>query len=93
MDAVKKLIELIYYYQKDQNAGKPYWKDPVVVSLIVSFAATELMKYAGIHVDADLQLKIVGVVTGIGALFSPHTGVVARPPAKVDPAHNLGSLS
>ncbi len=78
MSLIKQMIELVYYYRKDQIAGKPYWRDPAVIGLVVSLAATELAKYAGVNIDADLQLKIVGVVTGIGALVSPHTGVVEK---------------
>jgi len=53
-------------------------------------------------VSADLQLKIVGTITGIGALVSPHTGIVAKPPdpateakqvAKDVQQHNLTNLS
>jgi uncharacterized membrane protein len=79
MDLFKKLIDLIFYFERDKAAGKPYWQDPALIGLVLSFACTELAKLYGLHVDADLQLKIVGVVTGIGALLSPHTGVVAKP--------------
>lgn len=78
MDLIKKLIDLIFYYQKDKADGRPYWKDPAVIGLVVSLAATELYKLYGLNLDADLQLKIVGVVTGVGALFSPHTGIVEK---------------
>jgi uncharacterized membrane protein len=99
MDLIKKLIELAYYYQSDQGAGKPYWTDPTVVALVVSLIGIALAKAAGITLDADLQLKIVGVVTGIGALLSPHTGVVKHPAdqakeaAKAVQEHNLSNLS
>jgi len=94
MDLIKKLIELAYYYRQDEAAGKPYWRDPAVIGLVVSIAATEFAKYLGVIVDADLQLKIVGVITGIGALISPHTGFVQRKPGSADQdRHNLSSLS
>lgn len=98
MDLVKKLIELAYYYRTDEAAGKPYWQDPTVIGLVVSLIAVALARAAGINLDADLQLKIVGVVTGIGALLSPHTGVVKKP-AKgqvvetLKPPANLSNLS
>ena len=79
MDLIKKLIELAYYYRTDEAAGKPYWQDPTVIGLVVSLIAIGLARAAGVNLDADLQLKIVGVVTGIGALLSPHTGVVKHP--------------
>jgi hypothetical protein len=75
MGVIKQLIELVYYYREDTVHGKPYWKDPAVIGLVVALLSTELAKFAGIRIDADLQLKIVGSLTGIGALFSPHTGV------------------
>ena len=79
MDLIKKLIELVYYYRTDEAAGKPYWQDPTVIGLIVSLIGIALARAAGITLDADLQLKTVGVITGIGALLSPHTGVVKHP--------------
>jgi hypothetical protein len=85
MDFVKWLFNLAYYYEADKKAGKPYWTDPAFVGLVISIIATEAAKYAGLHVDADLQLKIVGAVTGLGVLFSPHTGVKAKP---ADPPAN-----
>jgi hypothetical protein len=81
-DLIKKLFDLVVFYRKDKAAGKPYWTDPTVIALAVSIGATELAKYAGVNIGSDLELKIVGVITGIGALLSPHTGVVAKPPAK-----------
>ena len=85
MDLIKKLIELAYYYRTDEAAGKPYWQDPTVIGLVVSLIGIALARAAGITLDADLQLKIVGVITGIGALLSPHTGVVAK--AASPPTH------
>jgi uncharacterized membrane protein len=99
MDLLKKLIELAYYYRTDEAAGKPYWLDPTVIGLAVSLIALALAKAAGIEINADLQLKIVGVITGIGALLSPHTGVVKHPEqvakdaAKAVQEHNLNNLS
>jgi hypothetical protein len=75
---VKKAIELVYYYEADRKAGKPYWCDPAVVGLGVSLLGTALARWAGVNIDSDLQLKIVGAITGIGALASPHTGIVAK---------------
>ena len=104
IDLIKKLVELVYYYRQDEAAGKPYWQDPAVIGLVVSLAATELAKYMGVTLDGDLQVKIVGVVTGIGAALLPHTGIKKAPPAppshpypgNAAPAtgqHNLSSLS
>ncbi len=99
MDLMKKLIELAYYYRTDQAAGKPYWLDPTVIGLVLSLIATALLKWAGLNLDADLQLKIVGVITGIGALLSPHTGVAKHPAqkaaerAKAVQQANLSNLS
>jgi uncharacterized membrane protein len=99
MDVLKKLIELAYYYRTDEKDGKPYWRDPAVIGLVVSLVALALAKAAGINIDADLQLKIVGVVTGIGALLSPQTGIVKHPAqqaaevAKAVQEHNLSNLS
>ena len=99
MDLIKKLIELAYYYRTDEAAGKPYWLDPTVIGLVLSLIATALLKFAGVNIDSDLQLKIVGVITGVGALLSPATGVVKHPAqqavdaAKAVQEHNLSSLS
>jgi uncharacterized membrane protein len=99
MGLIKNLIELVYYYRKDQAAGKPYWQDPTVIGLVVSLGATEALKYLGVNIGPDLQLKIVGVLTGIGALVSPQTGVVQDPVekaahvAKAVQEHNLTNLS
>jgi hypothetical protein len=97
MGIVKQLIELVYYYRQDTDHGKPYWQDRAFIGLVLSLTATELAKYAGIQIDADLQLKIVGVITGIGVALSPHTGIKKAPPAPAPPtqdaSHNLGSLS
>jgi hypothetical protein len=82
MGYVKSLIELVYYYRKDQGDGKPYWKDPAVIALVVSLVATVLAKYAGVNLDSKLQLEIVSVCTGIGAALSPHTGVKEKPVAQ-----------
>ncbi|MFZ0945687.1 MAG: hypothetical protein WB930_00070 [Syntrophobacteraceae bacterium] len=78
MQFIKWIFQLIFVYEKDKASGKPYWLDPAAIGLVVSIMATELAKYAGVAVDADLQLKIVGVITGIGALLSPQTGIVAK---------------
>jgi uncharacterized membrane protein len=104
MDLIKKLFDLIVYYRQDEAAGKPYWRDPAVIGLVISLLATVLLKWAGIDIDSGLQLKIVGVITGIGALVSPHTGIAKAPagPAfcggkqavtRNDGEHNLTSLS
>ncbi len=101
MDLIKKLIELVYYYRTDEAAGKPYWQDPTVIGLAVSLIGVALLKFAGVNINSDLQLKIVGVITGIGALLSPHTGVVKKQvpqsiqeQAKAIAAkHNLSNLS
>jgi hypothetical protein len=84
MQFIKWIFQLIYFYEKDKAAGKPYWLDPATIGLVVSIAGTELLKFTGVNLNSDLQLKIVGVVTGIGALVSPHTGVVQRKPVSVD---------
>jgi uncharacterized membrane protein len=99
LDLIKKVIELVYYYRKDQAAGKPYWQDPAVIGLVVSLGATEALKYLGVDIGPDLQLKIVGVITGLGAVVSPHTGVVQHPvdkaveAAKAVQQANLSNLS
>ncbi|MGA2401448.1 MAG: hypothetical protein ABSG91_07050 [Syntrophobacteraceae bacterium] len=82
MNFVKQIIELVYYYRKDQAAGKPYWQDPAVIGLVLSLGATELAKYFGVAIGPELQLKIVGVITGIGALVSPQTGIQQHPQEK-----------
>jgi hypothetical protein len=101
MQFINWLFKLIYYYEEDEKHGKPYWQDPAFVGLAVSIAATEAAKYLGVHIDSDLQLKIVGTVTGLGVVLSPHTGVKKAAPAA--PAtdrtgvpgsgHDLSSLS
>ncbi|MGA2223574.1 MAG: hypothetical protein ABSH41_03925 [Syntrophobacteraceae bacterium] len=102
IEFVKWIFSLVMYYEKDKAAGKPYWQDPAAIALVVSILATEYAKYCGVIVSADLQLKIVGTITGIGALVSPHTGIVAKPPdpateakqvAKDVQQHNLTNLS
>ena len=75
MELIKQFFGLIYYYEENLHSGKPYWRDPAFIGLAVSVLATELLKYAGININSDLQLKIVGVITGLGVAFSPHTGV------------------
>jgi hypothetical protein len=85
MGFVKKLIELVYYYRDDEAHGKPYWRDPAVIALVVSLLATGLAKWAGVEIDDKLQTEIVSVATGIGALFSPHTGIVRVPDSKPEP--------
>jgi hypothetical protein len=78
MQFIKWIFQLIIYYDKDAASGKPYWLDPAAIGLVVSIVATELAKYAGVTLTPDLQLKIVGVITGIGALVSPQTGIIAK---------------
>lgn len=92
---VKQLIELVYYYRAGQAAGKPYWQDPTVIGLIVGILAAQFAKYMGVAVSADLQVAIVSVVTGIGALLSPQTGIkkLPAPASKADASRNLTSLS
>jgi uncharacterized membrane protein len=94
MEFIKWIVGLVYYYEADAKAGKPYWQDPAFVGLAVSILATELLKFAGININSDLQLKIVGVITGVGALLSPHTGIKQKPPATPpSDQHNLTNLS
>ncbi|MFZ0931238.1 MAG: hypothetical protein WAN11_21710 [Syntrophobacteraceae bacterium] len=101
MEFIKWLFKLIFYYEKDKAAGKPYWQDPAAIALVVSIAATEYAKYMGVVVTPDLQLKIVGTITGIGALVSPHTGIVAKktdsvehkPSSVPQDDHNLTNMS
>jgi hypothetical protein len=95
MGYIKQLIELVYYYRDDAKHGKPYWQDPAFLGLMVSLLATILAKYAGVNIDSDLQLKIVGAATGIGVALSPHTGLKKLSPPAPKPAetHDLGSLS
>lgn len=99
MGIIKQLIELVYYYRQDTAHGKPYWQDPAFIGLVVSLITTELAKYMGVLVDTDLQLKIVGVITGIGMALSPHTGLVAKPQDEAKEVaqrvqeHNLTNLS
>lgn len=99
MELLKWLVNLIFYYEADAKAGKPYWQDPAFIGLVVSMTATETAKCFGVHIDADLQLKIVGSITGLGVVFSPHTGVKKAPidqakdAAKQVQDHNLSSLS
>ena len=75
MDLIKKLIELVYYYRVNQATGKPLLAGPGRYRAgDVSDSNGACEKYFGLVVDPALQLKIVGVITGIGALVSPHTG-------------------
>jgi len=73
-----KALDLLVYYRRGSQSGKPYWLDPTFVGLAVSIIATCLARWSGVDIDSDLQLKIVGVVTGIGALVSPHTGLIEK---------------
>jgi hypothetical protein len=75
---LSKILDLLLYYRKDKQAGKPYWLDPTFVGLAISILGIVLARWTGIELDSDLQLKIVGVVTGIGALVSPHTGLIEK---------------
>ncbi len=79
MDYLKWLFNLIYYYEEDAKHGKPYWQDPAFIGLAVSILATEAAKYLGVNIDTDVQLKIVGALTGLGVALSPHTGVKKAP--------------
>jgi hypothetical protein len=94
MGYIKWLFNLIFIYEDDARHGKPYYKDPAFVGLVVSILATEAAKYLGVAIDADLQLKIVGAITGLGVALCPHTGIAkkqADPPR--DAAQNLTNLS
>lgn len=94
MGWIKELIELAYYYKKDGDQGVPYWKDTTLIGLAVGILCAALAKYAGLDVDSGLQLKIVGVITGIGALLSPHTGIKPLPEkAKSSDDHNPTAMS
>ncbi len=93
MEILKSIFSLIFYYEKDSRSGVPYWRDPTLIGAALGLACTELAKLYGIHIDGDLQLKIVGVITGIGALVSPHTGFVAKPPAEPQDRHNQAAMS
>ncbi|MGA2937297.1 MAG: hypothetical protein ABSF52_09395 [Syntrophobacteraceae bacterium] len=105
MEYLKWFVNVAFYYEKDKASGKPYWQDPAFVGLVVSIASVEALKYLGANIDSGLQLKIVGVITGIGAILSPQTGIVEKKPepkpwhAQGEPAdasrdqHNLSSLS
>ena len=98
MEILKWIGRLVFFYEKDRSDGKPYWLDPTFMGLVVSITATELAKYCGIQIDADLQLKIIGVITGIGVALSPHTGIkqgkVGPVPAVIKASfHNLTTLS
>ena len=88
MDAFWKIIDLIWTYKKDQAVGRPYWEDTKLMGLVVGMASTELAKLCGVHIDADLQLKIVAAFVGIGALFDKKTGVVQDPAEKAVQATN-----
>jgi len=87
MDPIKKIIDLIFYFEQDASHGKPYWQDPAVIGLAVSLLATGLARWAGVNIDSDFQVKIVGAAAGIGALFSPHTGVIRKPDAPKNDEH------
>jgi len=99
MELIKKLIELAYYYKTDESAGKPYWEDTKLVGLIVGMIATETAKFLSVSIDADLQLKIVAVFVGLGALADKRTGLAKHPADQVKEAakavqeHNLSNLS
>ena len=82
METVKWVIDLFWYYKKDKARGTPYWQDPAFIGLVVSILATELLKFAGLNINSDLQLKIVGVITGLGVAVSPQTGVHQDPAEK-----------
>ena len=82
MSYVKTIFQLIFYYEKDKCAGVPYWKDPTLIGAVVGLLASILASAAGINIDSDLQLKIVGAAVGIGALFSPYSGLKAKKPDK-----------
>lgn len=84
MGLIKQIIELVYYYRKDQGEGIPYWKDTTLIALVVSILATQAASHFGMNIDSKLQTEIVAVVTGIGALFSPHTGIKAKPTEAID---------
>ncbi len=93
-DLITWVVDLIYHYDKDKANGVAWWQDPAVIGLVVSFAGTEIAKFAGITITSDLQLKIVGVVTGIGALLSNKMGIMAVKKAAAAPAPGApGGLS
>jgi len=80
MDLIKKIIELVYYYEADHRAGKPYWCDRAVIGLVVSLIAAALARW-GFHLSPDLQASLIASITGIGMLASQHTGIVPKPEA------------
>jgi hypothetical protein len=89
---IKDLIEAVYYYREDSAKGVPYWHDTTLIGIVVGVVCAAVAKYTGAVVDPNLQGAMIGVITGIGALLSPHTGIMAKPTAKIE-EHNLTSLS
>lgn len=99
MVLIKKLIELVVYYRTDSAKGMPYWKDPTLVGAAISLASMALVYITGINIDLALQLKISGVIIGIGAAVSPQTGIMRHPADQAAEAaralqeHNLSNLN
>ena len=101
MDIFWKLINTMYYYKKDQAAGRPYWCDTKLMGLVVGMVATEIGKYCGVQIDSELQIKIVAAAVGLGALFDSKTGIqqdptekaAERPIALYDPRHSRDSAA
>ena len=95
---LSKILDLIWYYEKDKRNGVPYWLDPTLIGAAVGLVSSLVAQHFGLQINSDLQLKIIGVTTGIGALASPHTGFVAKPDeakavAQQVQQHNLTDLS
>jgi hypothetical protein len=74
-----------------------------LIGAVISLISMALIYSTGINIDPALQLKISGAVVGIGALISPHSGVLKAPEppvseqakeaAKAVQEHNLSNLS
>ena len=69
-------LKLIWNYEDNVIKGHPIWTDRTFIASAVALAATILLKYAGLNMDADLQAAVVTVIVGIVQLTKGHVGIV-----------------
>ena len=90
MDLIKKLIDLVVYYRKDESAGIPYWQDKTLWGLVVGILAALFARFTGVVVSNDIQIALVTAGAGIGNMLSSRTGIKKAPtPVKEPDLPNL----
>ena len=78
---IGKLLDVVWYYEKDSHDGKPYWNDPLFIAAVIAVLADVALRF-GWGIDAGLQSRIVDVLVGllgVLAVGKKSTGVVPKP--------------